>query len=114
MSENATIQNLEKAGLQKSSITSTCSQGKVYQQLPLTVLPEGNTNSVFLAGETDFCPSYEVSEEVTCLTGSGKYMRLGYSITRSAALTSQGIREFLIHRIQGDLGLSVLGNLGES
>lgn len=86
MSENSTIQNLGKAGLHKSSTISACSQGKVYQQLPLTVLLGGNTNAVGssdLSRERGFAPQTpEVSHEVTCLTGPDKYAGNGCSMTR--------------------------------
>lgn len=79
-------QNLRKAGLQ-SSVISACSQGKVYQQPPLTVLPGGNSSAVdfsdlIMGREVLPLKHLRLSDEVTLLTEPDKPVGHGCSMTR--------------------------------
>lgn len=87
MSENSTVQNLGKAGLQKSSIIiipaarersiSSCPSLFSQEETPMLLA------LLILAGKRGFAPQTpEVSDEVTCLTGPEKYVRHGCSMTR--------------------------------
>lgn len=73
--------------MQKSSVISACSQGKVYQQPPLAVLPGGNTSAVDfsdLSMRQEVLPvkHLRLSDEVTLLAEAEKPVGHGCSLTR--------------------------------
>lgn len=104
------MQNLGKTGLQMLSVISVCSQGKVYQPPPLTVLRGGNTSagdfSDLSMGER-FCPSNTWGFQMKSPSWLNQISLWGMDAPqqeRRGAPTPQGSRALLLHWRQQELG----------